>query len=177
MNRKNRISLLNKSLLYFFIISQAPISSAEFKVALSDDTIKVAGNEARKTVETGGEELRKSAPILAEQFSNKIMPAIGKQIKEIAPNVDANIGKASDAIAKAARSISSIRAVPIVGVGLAGAIISVSMLSRAIEKYIDADDEKQTNKAKWHILASLIGLGFSGCVMGYSSNILNFFSE
>lgn len=172
MNRNHILSFLCVSIFVFSNRVNAGVLEAGLTVNMSPEVAAIFKDGIKDLKDL----LKDGGPALGDQ-GIRIVGAAGEQIRISFPNADANFGKATDSVAKAARALSNIRAWPIVSIGLAGVITSIVMFARGIEKYIDADEEKQTQKAKLHICASLIGLGISGCVMGNSQAILNFFSE
>lgn len=156
---------------------------------ISDETVQkavaelkamapVLSEHMKPIITHAAQELRQSGPELIDKFNKTTLPALSKELKEIAPGVEKNITKVCDQFIKTLKMVTHpLRVVPIVGVGLAGAVAAIMMLKKGVETYIDGSmDQKIREKGKYLIISGLIGLGLSGLLIGKSENIVNYIS-
>lgn len=158
------------------------------KIELDEKTVEKAFREFReilpllaeqikKAAPAVGEEIRKTGPVLIDKFNQTTVPAIGNQLRDVAPSIEKNVEKACNQMLKTLRIFTSpLKILPLVGVGLAVSIASIMMLKKGIEIYIDGEsDEAVRSKGRKLIAVSLIGLSASGLVIGKSEAIVNYF--
>ncbi len=112
----------------------------------------------------------------SKNFAEYVAPAVGEQVKKVAPNLDNNISKVSNSFTS---FMSGIKCWPFLVLGAAVSIIGCKIFSDGRDKnrYADEKDHKVIQQSRLHMLEGGLAVVLGCLIMKFSKPLFYHFSE